>query len=423
MKPRSAKSGSAPGKHGAIELARGVHWIGALDPQLRHFDVVLNTERGTSYNAYLVRGDNGVALIDTVKAEFAEEYFRRLESVARYDEIRTIVLNHLEPDHTGALPELLRRSSKAKVYLSARAKPMLKGLSNVAADVIPVKTGDSLDLGGRALSFLTTPWLHWPDTQCSWLADSGILFSGDAFGSHVCDARLFNDLIDDFNPEFEYYYAQLMRPFRSHVRGALDVIEPLPVQVLAPAHGPVLRSGPEAYVRRYRQLSGASRAGNVTKMLRVFYVSAYGNTKAMADVVAAGAKSQGVAVSLHDLEQTDSATFADLVEDADGIAVGSPTFNGDAVKPVWQLLSSLNTVELRGKWGAVFGSYGWSGEAVPLVEERLRGLKFRLPLAGVRARLIPTPDELAECRGLGVDLARYLTGQAEPRVVDLSKSA
>lgn len=423
MKPRLAKSGSASGKHAAIELARGVHWIGALDPQLRHFDVVLNTERGTSYNAYLVRGDNGVALIDTVKAEFAEEYFHRLESVARYDEIRTIVLNHLEPDHTGALPELLRRSPKAKVYLSARAKPMLKGLSNVAADVIPVKTGDCVDLGGRTLSFLTTPWLHWPDTQCSWLADSGILFSGDAFGSHVCDARLFNDLIDDFNPEFEYYYAQLMRPFRSHVRGALDVIEPLPVQVLAPAHGPVLRSGPEAYVRRYRQLSGASRAGNVTKMLRVFYVSAYGNTKAMADVVAAGAKSQGVAVSLHDLEQTDSATFADLVEDADGIAVGSPTFNGDAVKPVWQLLSSLNTVELRGKWGAVFGSYGWSGEAVPLVEERLRGLKFRLPLAGVRARLIPTPDELAECRGLGVDLARYLTGQAEPRVVDLSKSA
>ena len=112
MKPRSAKSGSASGKHAAIELARGVHWIGALDPQLRHFDVVLNTERGTSYNAYLVRGDNGVALIDTVKAEFAEEYFRRLESVARYDEIRTIVLNHLEPDHTGAPPELLRRSPR-----------------------------------------------------------------------------------------------------------------------------------------------------------------------------------------------------------------------------------------------------------------------------------------------------------------------
>ena len=141
----------------AVELAPGVHWIGALDPHLRRFDIILSTANGTSYNAYLVRGEQGVAVIDTVKEAFADDFFRRLESVARYDEITTIVLNHLEPDHSGALPELLRRAPNARVYLSSRAQMMLKALlkpsSNQAPpDYTPVTTGDTIDLGGRTLA-------------------------------------------------------------------------------------------------------------------------------------------------------------------------------------------------------------------------------------------------------------------------------
>ena len=411
----------------AIEIAPGVHWVGALDPSLRAFDLVLRTPNGTTYNAYTVRGSNGVAVIDTVKEAFADEFFQRLESVARYDEIRAIVLNHLEPDHSGALPELLRRAPRATLYISTRAKPMLKGLLHGEGIAFtPVKTGDFLSVGGRTLTFINTPYLHWPDTQCTWVEDAGVLFSGDAFGCHFCDARLFNDAVGDFRHAFDYYFMHLMRPFRDHVLQAIDLVEPLMLKVLAPAHGPVLRERPGTYVRRYRELAQSSlrNEASQTKTLLVFYLSAYGNTRAMAEVLSAGAEStDGVRVSLYDLETGDIGALVDLIEEADGMAIGSPTINGDAAKPVWDLLSSLSTIGVRGKLGAAFGSYGWSGEAVPMIEDRLRGLKLRVPLRGIRARLVPTPEELAECRRLGVELALQLLGKADNRVVDLAELA
>ena len=417
--PRVSRDG------GAVEISSGVHWVGALDPWLSTFDIIFRSDRGTTYNAYVVRGRDGVAVIDTVKASFSEEFFRRLESVARYDEIRVIVLNHLEPDHAGALPELLRRAPQAKLCLSPRAKPMLKGLLHAdGLPAIPVKTGDSFSLGDRRLSFLNTPFLHWPDTQCTWLEDAGVLFSGDVFGSHVCDARLFNDAVGDCRADFEAYFACLMGPFKSYVREALELIEPLPIRLVAPAHGPILRDTPEYYVRRYGQLSKTPIGRGHHKVLRVFYLSAYGNTRAMAEVIVAGAESLGgVRVSLHDLEVSADAPQPDLVEDADGMVIGSPTINGDAVSPVWNFLASLNAIELRGKLGAAFGSYGWSGEAVPFIEERLRNLKLRVPLPGVRARLIPTPEELAECRQFGIELAKHLTGTADNRIIDMAALA
>lgn len=425
--PADMSTRTAAATEHAVEIAPRVHWIGALDPGLRSFDIILKTANGTSYNSYLVRGSAGVAVIDTVKAHFADVFFRRLESVARYDEIRAIVLNHLEPDHSGALPELLRRAPQAKLYISSRGGPMLKGLLHGdKLNYQPTQTGATVSLGDRTLRFLQTPYLHWPDTQCSFLEEDGVLFSGDAFGCHFCDARLFNDAVGDFRFSFEYYYAHIMRPFRAHVLEALALIESLPVKLIAPAHGPVLRDAPERYVARYRELS-ASRLKNEAaeeKTLLIFYLSAYGSTRAMAEAVAAGAeRAAGVRVSLYDIEGGEVAPFVDLIEEADGIALGSPTINGDAVKPIWDLLSSLTAVNVKGKLGAAFGSYGWTGEAVPLIEDRLRGLKLRVPLSGVRARLIPTAEELAACTALGVELARHLTGQAAPRTLDMAELA
>ena len=417
----------------AVEIAAGVHWIGALDPHLRSFDLILKTANGTSYNAYAVRGENGVAVIDTVKENFADDFFRRLESVARYDEITTIVLNHLEPDHSGALPELLRRAPQARVYLSARAQMMLKALLKPsfgkAPDYTPVSTGDRVDLGGRTLRFLHTPYLHWPDTQCTYVEEDAILFTGDIFGCHYCDARLFNDRVGDFRFSFDYYYAHIMRPFRAYVLDAVALIEPLALELIAPAHGPVLRHQPRDYLQRYRELATPRLANEARgeKTLLVFYLSAYGNTRRMAEALAAGAEQiGGVRVSLYDLEGcegSDAEMFTDLVEGADGLAFGSPTINGDAVKPIWDLLSSLASVAIRGKLGAAFGSYGWSGEAVRLIEDRLRGLKLRVPLAGLRIKLVPDSGEIEQCRTLGEQLARQLTGQSEHREVDMASLA
>lgn len=410
----------------AVEIASEIHWIGALDPRLREFDIILKTANGTTYNAYCVRGQTGVAIIDTVKASHAEEFFTRLEQVAHYEEIQAIILNHLEPDHSGALPELIRRAPQARVYLSQRGQMMLKGIiKDESLEYIPVNTGDTIDLGERQLRFLHTPFLHWPDTQCTYLEKDGILFSGDIFGCHFCDSRLFNDKVGDFRAAFEYYYAHLMRPFREHVLEALALIEPLPLNLLAPAHGPVLRDSPTTYVQRYRQLAEpllTNEAAKQEQTLLIFYISAYGNTTRMAQAISEGAETvNGVRISLYDLQGCEISPLVDLIEEADGLVLGSPTINGDAVKPIWDLLSSLALVKVRGKLGAAFGSYGWSGEAVSLIEDRLRGLKLRVPVKGSKIKLIPTDTELAQCRYFGRELALHLTGQTEQRTITLDE--
>lgn len=405
----------------AIEIRPGLHWIGALDPKLREFDITLQTERGTTYNAYCVRGQNGVAIIDTVKASHADEFFARLEQVARYEEIKAIVLNHLEPDHSGALPELMHRAPQAMLYLSYRGQMILKGL--LKRDPIkytPVNTGDTIELGGRTLQFLHTPFLHWPDTQCTYLVEEEILFSGDVFGCHFCDARLFNDQVDDFNAAFDYYYMHLMRPFREHVLAALALIEQRSIHLIAPAHGPILRDSPARYIQRYRQFASFllhKQSVKRHKMLLVFYVSAYGNTTLMAQAIHQGAETvEGVQTFLYNLQNSDLSTLVDLLEEADGLVLGSPTINGDAAKPIWDLLSSFTLIRVQGKLGAAFGSYGWSGEAVNIIEERLRSLKLRVPLNGLRIKFIPTHVELEQCYSLGRELALHLTHQIERRV-------
>ena len=421
--PMNARLPADLTRDSAVEIAPGVHWVGVFDPDLRAFDLILHTANGTTYNAYVVRGEAGVAVIDTVKEEFSELFFRKFESVARYDEITHIVVNHLEPDHSGALPELLRRAPQAKVCISSKAPLMLKALLKPIDAPVGgfriVTSGDSADLGGRTLSFLHTPYLHWPDTQCTYLEDEGILFSGDIFGCHFCDTRLFNDRTGDFRFSFDYYYAHIMRAFRSHVVRALDQIEPLALRMIAPAHGPILRHSPHDYVRRYREFATprlTNEAGG-EKTLLVFYVSAYGNTRRMAEAVRDGAEEvDGVRVSLYDIEGSETNQFVDLVEEADGLALGSPTINGDAVRPIWDLLSSFTSISVQGKLGAAFGSYGWSGEAVRMIEDRLRGIKFDVPVDGLRVKLVPTDDELGRCHEFGRQLATRLV--TPPDIID-----
>ncbi len=412
----------------AVGLSDRIFWIGAFDPDLRNFDIILKTANGTTYNSYLVRGSEGVAIIDTVKEGFSDDFFARLETVAEYSEIKVIVLNHLEPDHTGALPELMRRAPQAQLYISQKAQTMLKALlKRDTLSFTAVLTGDSVSLGDRTLEFLHTPYLHWPDTQCTYLPEENTLFSGDVFGCHFCDTHLFNDEVGDFRFSFEYYYSHIMRPFKDYVIQALELIEPLQPKLIAPTHGPILRDRPMRYIQRYHDLSQpvlTTESPQHQKTLLIFYISSYGNTRRMAEAVYQGAMSiSGVRVSLYDLEGGEVYPFIDLIEDADGLLFGTPTINGDSVKPVWDLLSSLTVVNLKNKLGGVFGSYGWSGEAVRLVEDRLRGLKLRIPVQGLRVKLIPTEEELEECTQFGRGVAEELMGLRKPKVIDFADLA
>jgi flavorubredoxin len=410
-----------------IEIAKDVHWIGALDPDLRTFDLILKTANGTTYNAYVVRGSEGVVVVDTVKEEFAGDFFARLEQVADYSEIKAVVLNHMEPDHTGAVPELMRRAPHAHIYVSNRGFKLLEALLKDELENYSytlTDTGDSCMIGERVLSFINTPYLHWPDTQCTFLKDCELLFSGDVFGCHFCDERLYNDRVGDFRFSFEYYFKHIMRPFKRWVLEAVDKIEPLAPKLIAPAHGPVLRENPLDYVRSYRTLSNSYLPNEVEgreKSLLVFYMSAYGATADMAKSVYDGASEiDGVRVSLYDLQGGEIEPFVDLIEGADGLVFGSPTINGDAVKPVWDVLASLISIETRGKLGGAFGSYGWSGEAVPMIEDRLRGLKMRVPEKGPRIKFHPTEDELSQCQAYGRSLAESLAGKAKPKTLDFA---
>ena len=418
----SASTGSlAP-----VGVAERVDWIGAFDPKLRNFDIILRTANGTTYNAYAVRGSAGVAVIDTVKQEFTEDFLCRLEAVASFDEITTLVLNHLEPDHTGAVPEFLSRAPHVNICVSSRGVQVLRALLKDRFDdytVTVVCTGDTISLGDRTLRFLTTPYVHWPDTQCTYLEQQNLLFTCDFLGCHFCDERLFNDRVGDFRFSFEYYFEHIMRPFKRHVVEALDLVEPLEIDMIAPGHGPVLRTNPREYITHYRRLVQKRLASELggQKTLLIFYVSAYGATSQMAEAVYHGAsENPAVRVSLFDLQIGDMAPFVDLIEEADGLVFGTPTINGDAVKTVWDLLAGLVDIETKGKLGAAFGSYGWTGEAVPMVEARMQGLKMRVPEKGLRIKLHPTEEELDECRAFGRQLAAQLSGQATPREIDFA---
>nr|WP_245758794.1 FprA family A-type flavoprotein [Tropicimonas isoalkanivorans] len=409
-----------------VAVADRVSWIGAFDPHLRSFDIILRTANGTTYNAYAVRGSDGVAIVDTVKQEFTETFLRNLESVASYDEITTLVLNHLEPDHTGAVPELLRRAPHLNICVSPRGVQVLRALLKDRFEdysVTVVRTGDTVSLGDRTLRFLTTPYVHWPDTQCTYLEEQDLLFTCDLLGCHFCDERLFNDQVGDFRFSFEYYFDHIMRPFKGYVVEALDLIEPLEIEMIAPGHGPILRAHPREYIAHYRRLVTSRLASEVggQKTLLIFYLSAYGATSQMASAVYEGAaENAGVRVSLFDLQVGEVTPFVDLIEEADGLAFGTPTINGDAVKTVWDLLAGLVDIDTKGKLGAAFGSYGWTGEAVAMVEARLQGLKMRVPEKGLKIKLHPTEEELDACRDFGRRLAAQLTGQAGPREIDFA---
>ena len=398
-----------------INITKNVDFIGAFDPDIRTFDIIMKTANGSSYNSYLVRGSEGVAVMDTVKKEFSNDFFARLEALCSYDEIRYIVLHHLEPDHSGALVALMQKAPHAKLIISNRAIMMLKALlkSDVAFEV--ALSGKKISLGDKTIEFISTPFLHWPDTMSSYLHEEKILFSGDVFGSHYYDERLFDDKVGDFSYAFKYYYEHIMRPFKHYVLEALELYKQFDVSIIAPLHGPILRTDPSLYLERYATWSSEAkfrkhRFGQ--KMLSVFYMSSYANTQAMAQKITEGADSvEGIIASMYDLSSLEEQNMIDLLEESDAIIIGSPTINGDAVKPAWDLLACMAYLENKAKVGAAFGSYGWTGEAPEMLHDRMRWLKFRLPVAPLKVKLIPTGEELEACFAFGIEVAEIAMGK------------
>ena len=396
-----------------IKIAKDIYFIGVFDPDIRTFDIVMKTANGSSYNAYLIKTSQGVIIVDTVKKEFQEEFFLHVKALCDYEEIKYVIVHHIEPDHSGALPELIRRAPHAKVLISPQATTMLKALTNSEEiNFETIWTNKQLILGEKNITFLTTPYLHWPETMSSYVHEDKLLFSGDVFGSHYYDKRLFDDKVGDFSYAFAYYYEHIMRPFQSYVKSALKLYERFEIDLIAPLHGPIMRENPHKYIELYTQWSNKAKKSE-QKILSIFYLTSYKNTQEMAQAIYDGAESvEGVVANLYDLASIEEPNMIKILEESDGFLIGTPTINADAPKPVWDLLSCLMFLDKQGKCAGAFGSYGWSGEAVDHILARLKSLKLKIPpLNPLKIKLIPNEEELKECHTFGVEFGEILQGK------------
>ncbi len=386
-----------------VSLTNNVHWVGAKDPGLAVFDIVIPTEYGTTYNSYLVRGTDKTALIDCVKRPFAEELFRNVSRVLPPETLDCVVINHSEPDHSGAIVDLLERNPKVTVYLSRSAKMFIDNLVNREYSFHIVKDGEELPLGGKTLRFINAPYLHWPDTILTYLVEDKILFPCDFLGSHYSSPEFFNDELPE--PEaarkaFEFYYSTIMRPYKEHVLKACEKVKGLPIAMIAPSHGPILRKDPQSYLSWYEdRASVLSRVKE--KKVTIAYVSAYGNTAAMAAKVAEGVEAAGVKAKLINCVEVPTDQIVDEFETSAGFLIGTPTLNANVPDPILHMIANLVVLNVKGKPASVFGSYGWSGEAIKTVQDILASMRLKIAVEPIRVQMTPSESDLAACVDFG----------------------
>ncbi len=395
-------------KEHVLRLSDSVHWIGVLDQDLVTFDVVMETEYGTTYNSYAILADKK-AVVETVKESFWPEFERKLRTVMDPAELEYIILNHTEPDHSGSVAKLLEIAPKAKIVGTGNAIRYLKDLFSISFDSIQVKDGDELDLGNKKLKFIGAANLHWPDTMYTYLEEDEILFSCDSFGAHYADERMFDDLVDNWDDSFKYYFDVILKPFSKFMLKAIERIRPLPIEVIAPGHGPILRSNWKRFVDLSEQY--AEEALQYPEKLRVYipYVSAYHKTAAIAEAIAKGIQTkESIEVVLQDIEHTSLGDIDMQITMASGIIVGSPTINQNILLPIYRLFAVINPLRDRGKPAGGFGSYGWSGEGMKIIRTSLENLKLKYLDDGVFVKFSPTSDDLEAAEEYGKKFAELL---------------
>lgn len=390
-------------------ITKDIWWVGVQNPSLRVFDVIMRTEWGTSYNSYLVKGEEKTALIDSVRDGFFEEQLTGLRQICEPEKIDYIICNHTEPDHSGSLQQMLEMAPNAVVVCSRAAKMLIKELLNRDFECLVVGDGDSIDLGNKKISFVSAPYLHWPDTIFTYVEEDAFLSSCDAFGFHFSAPEVFDDLTtlsDEMIASQKYYFDVIMSPFKPFVLQAIDKIKDLKIDVIGPSHGPVLRKEPWCAVERYK--AWAQPVVNTPPKLYIGYVSCYGYTTKLAQQVYEGALSTGIAdVYMEDISLVEKCVATEKITCADAVALGSPTLNRDVLPPVTEAMAELCSYLMKGKPTAVFGTYGWSGEATKFMQQRLENLGAKV-IGAAKAKMNPSEVELKEAYDLGVQLAETL---------------
>jgi len=365
----------------SLKLTKDLWWIGALDPDLRVFDIIMETEFGTTYNSYVIKGSEKTAVIETAKLKTFDQYLAKLQEVVDVKDIDYIIVNHTEPDHVGSLYKLLEMNPNIEVIGTQTALNFLKDIVNADFKKRAVKENDTLSLGDKTLQFFILPNLHWPDTMYTYVKEEGYLFTCDSFGAHFCDDKVLLSKVDNqegYQRALKYYYDMILGPFPNFMLKALKRIEGLDIKWILTGHGPVIDGEFDRIFAQYKKWATIVNP-NPRKTVVIPYVSAYGYTKKLSESIVEGLKSAGdIDVHTYDLVETPLNTVVDDLFYADGILLGTPTILGEALKPLWDLTSLMLPPIHGGKFASAFGSYGWSGEGVPHLIERLKQLRMKV---------------------------------------------
>jgi len=397
----------------SVKIAENIFWVGAIDWNMRTFHgFTYTTKRGTTYNSYLILDKKNV-IVDAVHAPFTAEMVKNIKEIIHPEKIDFIIANHVEVDHSGALPALLRLCTNAKIVCDAKCADGLKKYYHEDWDFQIVKTGDKLSIGSRTLTFLEAPMLHWPDSMFTYVVEDQILMPNDAFGQHYASSRRFDDEVEEFilMEEAAKYYANILWPLSSMVHRKIEEVKKLniPVKMIAPSHGIIWRKDPAKILNAYLYWSE-----NKTKEKVVMaYETMWGSTAKMAQRIADGIASRGIKVDVYDVNLSDRTEVITEMLDAKGYMFGSSTHGNDMLSTMAAFLHFLKGLKPKNRIGGVFGSYGWGGGAITSIEKILKESEISLVQNSLGIRYNPTEEELRRCFDFGVNFANAMTKNEE----------
>ncbi len=372
--------------------------VGARDPKRALFDAIIPLPDGTTYNSYLLFGSEKIVLIDTVDPSMKDVLLANLSGIDRID---YVIANHAEQDHSGCLPIILEKYPMATVLCSELCKPMLLDLLPLPPERIrTVKDGEELFIGGKTLQFIMTPWVHWPETMSTYLKEDQILFSCDFFGSHYSTDELF--VVDEAKvyAAAKRYYAEIMMPYRMHVKRNLEKIKGIPITMIAPSHGPIYQN-PSFIIRAHEDwVSDAVKNEAI-----LLYISMHGSTKEMMEHVAGKLREQGITVHMFDMEHADVGLLAMALVDAATLIVGSPAFLVSLHPSMSSALYLLNDLNPKTRFVGIIGSYGWGGTVAQDASQMIKRLHAEI-LTPILVKGAPKQADYALLETLALEIKK-----------------
>ncbi|MEW5206573.1 FprA family A-type flavoprotein [Bacillus cereus] len=351
-----------------IKLTKDIYWVGKVDNREVPFHRLI-LAKGTTYNAYLLKTEKPT-VIDTVDIEFGREFVESLSKLIDPQEIQYIVVNHTEPDHSGGLAALALRATNATIVCTEIAVPEIQEMYKLHnRKFLIVKDGDTLDIGGKTLKFKETPYLHTEETMITYCVEDKILFPCDIFSTHIANDEIFSDKANvDITEDFIGYYNAIIHPHRRYVRTLIEALKDLDVQMIAPSHGYILRQDIQKYIKLYADMS---RDTNQDKKVTIVYTTIKNNTKKVANIIKETLEADNIHVSVFNVDKSKKLEVLKSIQEADAVFIGSSTRYADMIGNLEDILKEITEMNLEGKIAASFGSYGWSGEAIEVIQDYL----------------------------------------------------